>query len=618
MYSIISRDETHKQGMQPGSISSDDNKSASTTKQPASTGKPTSSLKIDTQDNNKGAAFQTARSQETPPAVGAYEPKKPVSTSTIIAIIFGLVGAAALAACVFLCYRAKKRKQGLLNTHVKSIVDKRGRRQAVPEPIIMAGADIHNNISDIPVPEYRHREDKDGGRGSISSGTDYRNHRLLPTTPALESGGRFPADFHARTGASTTRAGAGAESGPGSGLESRTMMSKGGNALYGPSTGDIRSGPAHPRMNAPAEAGAGAGVGMGGRERERSRGRGGAAQQRPNNNSASSSAPRTPPRPTARERSASLSGLMTPPPSASHAGLGERARHRRKHSSPYQPPPPPPGVGLGIGVGGVASGIGPAAGRSRGNMARRGPPSGPPASLPPMPPIKPGMRGAAAQARPSGASAGPESASNRTETGGNKRRPARPQRRSFEDAVLSDAKPVATHTSDDVPAALKAGVGRGGSSSKGNALGMSHANASTPTLGRYGSLSKRAQPMAESPVLGWMTVLGGEQWGAPLPPRGTGTGRGRGGEGDVLANREPKIPVLPPVAPGERFDHRRWEGTLYEQAHEGEEREMSRERGRRDGHGYGHDDNRGDRSPVSTSSARTSVLFGLEELDRQL
>lgn len=622
VYSIISRDETHKQGMQSGSLSSDDIKDASATKQPAATVKSTSSPKTDTKD--QGAAFQTIKSQETPPSVGPFEPKQPVSSSTIIAIILSLTGAIALAACVLLFYRARKRKQGVQSTHVKLLQDKRGAR-SVPDPIIMTGADIHNNIANVPVPEYRRDQDKDGGRGSISSGTDYRNHRLMPTTPALESGGRFPADFHVRVGASAVRSGPVPGPGPGPGPESRTTISKGGNGLHGASTGDIRSRPAHPRMNAPAAAGAaGAGgrgreegrererergtSGEGGRGRARERGRGGAnptVQRQPNNNITNSNAPPTLPKPTARERAASSSGLTSSPPTA---GLGERASHRRKISAPYQPP----GVGLGIGIGGVATGIGSAVGRGRGrgSIARGGPPGGPPDSLPPMPPIKPGMR-AMPQARPSGASAGPASTKNGngTETARNNRPPARPHRRSF-DEVVSEAKPVDGDTSA-VPAALGTGTGRGGGG-KGNALGMSHTNASTPTLGQYGSITKRGQPMAESPVLGWMTMLGGEQWGVPLPPRGTG--RGRGGEGDVLANREPKIPVLPPVAPGERFDHRRWEGTLYAQPHEGEERGMSRERGRRDGHGHGH----GDWSPVSTSSAGTSILFGLEELDRRV
>lgn len=628
VYSIVSRDDTHKQGIQSGSKSLNIINSASTTKQLATTRKPTSPSKTDTKDKDT-AATQTIKSQETPPSVGPYEPKKPVSASMIIAIIFSLVGAIALAACVLLYYRARKRKQGVQNTlHEKFRLDQGGRRQPVPDPIIMAAADIHSNISNIPAPEYRRDDDKDGGRGSISSGTEYRNHRLLPTTPGLESGGKFPADLHARTGAFAARAG----SGPGPGLDSRTTMSKSGNGLHSPSTGDVRPGPGHPRMNAPAVAGAGGEGGRGrereregerAREKERAGGRGGtiATVPRQSSNGTNGNAPPTPPKPTTHERAASSSGLTSPPTSASTAGLGERAWHHQKLSTPYQPD-----VGLEIG---------PGAGRSsRGTIARSGPPSGPPSSLPPMPPIKPGMR-----TRPSGACAGPMSMKPvTTETGGNRNRPpARPQRRSFEDAVpVSETLPARstnTYTSD-IPAALKTGAGRGGdisissinsSNSKGNALGMSHANASTPTLGRYGSISsKRGHSMAESPVLGFMTMLGGEQWGVPLPPRGTGTGRGTGREnrreeeeGNGLAGREPKIPVLPPVAPGERFDHRRWEGTLYAQPpHEGGEREVSRERGRRDGDGGGDGD--GDWSPVSNSSVGTSILFGLEELDRRL
>ncbi|KAI1110354.1 hypothetical protein F5Y14DRAFT_363685 [Nemania sp. NC0429] len=638
VYSIISRDNAHRQGMQPGSISPDVNKSTSTTtKQPATNaGKSSPSTETDDTKNKGAAAFQqAANSKETIPVlVGPSAPKKPISASTIAAIAGSLTAAVALAACVILWYRARwNRKHGLVGsqkggTQVKksqSLLDKRGRqgRQAVPNPIIMAGPDIHSGIADVPpVPEFRHDHDKDGGRGSISSGTDYRGHnKLLPTTPALESGGRFPADLHARTGASTSTARVA--------TEMRTTMPRGANGPHGPSTGEARAGPTHPRMNAPMGPTVAATGGGRGAERGRDRSREGAhiQTQRPTNNTMTNNrAPLTPPKTPARERAASPRGLATPPPSASTAGLGDRAWHRRKLSTPYQPP-----AGVGLGLGGPAAGVG----RSRENMARRGPPSGPPPGpLPPMPPMKPGARAAAmpqAKTRPSEVLT-----RNGMETSGNRNSPpARPRRRSF-DEVVSEAKPGGADVLD-VPAVLRtgtgtgtgmrtgteigvgaragAGAGRGGNGNgngndKGNTLGMSHPNASTPTLGRYGSISKRGQQsIAESPTLGWMTVLGGEQWGVPLPP----SRRARREEHTLpLANREPKIPVLPPVAPGERFDHRRWEGTIYaQQPYGGQERreEGQGERGRRGG------DRDGDWSP---SSVGTSILFELEELDRRL
>ncbi|KAK5627067.1 hypothetical protein RRF57_002782 [Xylaria bambusicola] len=121
-------------------------------------------------------------------------------------------------------------------------------------------------------------------------------------------------------------------------------------------------------------------------------------------------------------------------------------------------------------------------------------------------------------------------------------------------------------------------------------LGTSR-NMSTPSLGRYGSLARSRRANTESPVLGWRT-----------PP-----GRSEVDTGGVLGDSS--TPVLPPVAPGERFDHRRWRGTSYTEPYE-HEREGEADRSQR-GEGV-------DRSPVSASSTGTSILFGLEEFNRRL
>ncbi|KAI0452073.1 hypothetical protein F5B21DRAFT_506686 [Xylaria acuta] len=143
----------------------------------------------------------------------------------------------------------------------------------------------------------------------------------------------------------------------------------------------------------------------------------------------------------------SLSGIAMPPSSAKIGGLGERAWHRRKLSTPYQPP-----VSAGLGVG-VASGA--PIKSIRGNIARGDPPGGPPGSLPLRRLQTPGAK-----------------------TVGN-RSPARP-RRSF-DRLIFELEP----RNDD---------GRDGGMT---GVGMSHPNASTPALGRYGSLSRPNRAGAE-------------------------------------------------------------------------------------------------------------------------
>ncbi|KAI0805174.1 hypothetical protein GGR55DRAFT_301040 [Xylaria sp. FL0064] len=252
----------------------------------------------------------------------------------------------------------------------------------------------------------------------------------------------------------------------------------------------------------------------------------------------------TPPN-TPHKRTKSSTNIATPLPAARNEGLGDRAWHRRKLSTPYAPPPG-------------------AAGRNI--IARNDPPSGPPeTSLPPMPPVVQGRP----QSRPRAGT------------------PPPPPRRSFERVDL-EPKPGGRDASKPEGAGLGIPLGSG---KEKKALGMSLANKSTPALGRYASLWRSNQPSLESPTLGWQTS----------------TGRGQSGslsrEGDP-ADKLPKVPALPPVAPGERFDHKRWRGTLYAAPDEGD-RTRRRSRG-------------SDMSPLSASSTGTSILFGPDEFDRQL
>ncbi|KAI0975683.1 hypothetical protein F4678DRAFT_277537 [Xylaria arbuscula] len=462
------------------SISAANNKSSSTTPTDSET-KPQPTTKnlspIDTK--TKGTVSQAAASHEpTPSPAKSDAHRKPI---TIGAVTGSLSGAIIVAAGLFLCYRARARKKRIQDAHLmKSILTRRGRRSI-----------------QSPMPEIRSRRERDDD-GTLSSSSSWGNTTnnthdegsFVPNTPALESGGKFPAGLHPRTSTS------------------------------GPSRG---SAPTSPRIHIQAAAGASSAV-----------------QWRDDDGDSSS------PQATTHKRTKSSSSVVAPAAVARVDGLGDRAWHRRKLSTPYQPPPPAPGV-------------------VRGNIiARRGPPSGPPSqSLPPTPP---GIR-ARSQPRPGDMKG----------MSGNKP-PPRP-RRSFDT--------IEFEPEIGVPSLLKPGPESG--AGKESPLGMSRTNISTPALGRYGSLSRSRSNRAyvESPVLGWQA------------PQGSPARRAR------PVDRPPKIPALPPVAPGERFDHRRWRGTVYAEPYE---KERGRQRSR------GGDDI----SPLSAWSTGTSLLFGLDEFDRRL
>ncbi|KAI8953321.1 hypothetical protein F4801DRAFT_129123 [Xylaria longipes] len=471
VYSLISGDGMHKQTSQNGGSS---NFMISETKQPTLTRSLTTST-INTQ--GQGAPFQTAETLHHSSASG-----KPVSTPTIAVITGSLSGAIIIAAGLFLCYRVKRKKR-LRDSHVKSMLERRGQR-SVPS-LFLTRAHIPSSVTDLAATDHKHSNDRD----SSSSRTDdhARDFRvtadgdLVRSTPALES--------------RTDRAGASS-----------------------------------------------------------------AVQWRPSNANGSV----FPMQFTAHERTSS-SSLTTPPSSAKVDGLGERAWHRRKLSTPYQPP-----VSAGLAVG-VASGASTTS--TRGNMARSGLPSSPPGWLPPSPPLRPGVRERSQRRLQSKSITTPDWPRNTKATVRNLP-PARP-RRSF-DTIIFEPEPG----NDDGQDVLSA-AGTGGGSRVGNV--------NTPALGIYGSLSRPNQANTESPILGWRAAS----------------------REDGLAHRQPTIPVLPPVAPGEKFDHKRWRGTLYAQPYESNESQKRLERGRQQC--------RGDEgSPVSASSTGTSILFSHQEFDRRL
>ncbi|KAH8158602.1 hypothetical protein CIB48_g9651 [Xylaria polymorpha] len=470
VYKFVSGDGMHTQTSQKGGSSS---LMSSETKQPA----PTSFLTtINTQ--GQGAVFQTAEALHHSGTSG-----KSVSTPTIAAIIGSLSGAIIIAAGLFLCYRVHKRKGRLRDTHVKSMLERRGRR-SVPN-LVLTQTNIPGSVIGLATTEFKRNYDRDS-----SSSSEMDDHAKDFRVTA--DGDLVPFTSAPTTGASS------------------------------------------------------------------------AVQWRPNNGNGTVF--------SAHQRAMSSSGIASPPASAKIDGLGERAWHRRKLSTPYRPAT---GAGRGLGFAAGAS-----VGSIRGSIARGGPPSGPPRSLPPPLP-KPGVRDRSQPGPLSKLIDTPDGPRSARETARN-RSPARP-RRSF-DVITLEPEPRNSDRQD-------------GSMTR---VGMSHPNVSTPALGRYGSLSRPNRANSESPVLGWRTA-NGRIPGDAVPHDSR--------REDALAHRQPTIPVLPPVAPGERFDHKRWRGTIYAEPYETTENCWERGRQR----------SRGDEdSPVSASSTGTSILYSPREFDRRL
>ncbi|KAI0105700.1 hypothetical protein GGR51DRAFT_181844 [Nemania sp. FL0031] len=494
---------------------------------------PTTSTRKPTSPTKKPTTTRPSASSFTiDNSSGSKEPKKLGTGPTVAAVVGSLSGAILLAAGLFICYRTYKRKKRDQDAHVKSVLDRRG-LQSVPNPI-STSANIHNNITNLVTPVHKRNASKDTGD---SSGTDDRDRftadrDFIPTTPGLEAGGKSPG-LHARRASAAVS----------NGSEQR-------DNTRGARMGEQRSGPVNPRTHSPA-AGASSAV-----------------QWRPGNTAGS--VPLSPS--AAREQAKSSSNIATPPPAANTAGLGERAWHRRKLSTPF---PPPVGARPGMSGGpGIPAG---AANNARSYLQRPLPP--------PPPPPKPGVRAIpqpTAQPGPGAMPSEPGSTAGPSEN----RPPARP-RRSFDTIVFEPAI-----WDDDELHLMPVPV------SKGAALGMSHANVnmSTPSLGRYGSISKRRQSNLESPVLGWQA----HEWGGPSRERK---------REDRLVNRQPTIPVLPPVAPGERFDHKQWGGTAYAPLPEADKKGKQPQR---------RSVQEDLASPVSVSSVGTSILFTPEEFDRRL
>ncbi|KAI1328206.1 hypothetical protein F5Y16DRAFT_162390 [Xylariaceae sp. FL0255] len=494
------RSSTKKSGASTNSQSQHESTTTSASK--------SSTSKTGTQSDTTGATAtaQTTKHPSTLPAsAGPGTSARPVSAPTVAAITGSFSGAILLGAGLFLCLRWHRRKKRMQEIHVKAMLE--GRGETPPDAMILTMTTSHNHddiavvADDVRV--RRKSKDADGERDlRLTTEGD-----LVPTTPALESGGRFPPGLHARGPAG------GGNSGTGPGTGGRPMDDR--DSLYNSLLHEVRAGPA---------------------------GSSSAVQWRRANqinitakdNTASSAAP-----PSTTHRRTVSTGIASPPPPAKiEAPLGERAWHRRKLSTSFQPPssgntsrnqPNPEAIGVAIGT--------------KRNIARTGPPSSPPKA--PLPPTPQGGRTS-----------------------------LRPQR-SFDLA----AEPTIPDL--DNSQALD----------KSRALGMSHANASTPTLGRFGSISRRptVESAMESPVLGRAMYL----------RVGGNNNDGRSSNDKPRASPEVKRgPWLPPVAPGARFDHKSWRGTIYDPRHDDD---GNREEGD---------------SPLSASSVGTSLLYDKTEFDR--
>ncbi|KAI2622074.1 hypothetical protein GGS21DRAFT_535005 [Xylaria nigripes] len=537
IYSLISRNVTNTQ---PPLLKSDpSNQGSSSTHVPI-----TAAAKSTTGVGSQGTLSKIADSKAThSPSTGPSERKKLVSAPTIAGIIGSISGAFVIGAGLFVCYRAHKRKQLIYGANTKTLLD----RRSTPS-LILAQANIHSDITNIAAARSKREIDGIGNNG-IYNGYDKADGEI-PVKPILKSDEMYPVDLHARISAA-------AEAASRSGKSSET------DSLYSTLMEEVRNGLGDNYLHAGASS---------------------AVQWGPGN--ASSSVPSTPRTP--HHRKASSSGIVVPSPSADIKPLGERAWNQRRLSNQYRPPHD---AGYGVAASVVPAALEAMSGRERGNMALKGAPSGPPNSALPSIPLNPEAREGPhtrSQSRP-----GPMFASRDVPTGTGARRPPMRPRRSLN--ALDFEVGSAPHYAPNIASTSKAGLG----ANEGKTLGMSHANASTPTLGRFGSITKSrrltAETLMESPILGWRL-----QWGAP---------HRKMDEPDALADRQPTIPVLPPVAPGERFDHKRWTGTIYTEPRGSEDERKENRRQRRSGDLA---------SPASVSSVGTSILFTSQEFDRRL
>ncbi|KAL7621455.1 hypothetical protein AAE478_008778 [Parahypoxylon ruwenzoriense] len=277
-----------------------------------------------------------AESSSPPDSPGA-----PTTSFTIAAVTGSLSLAIILAAFLFLSFRAYKRKKQEQGAHVQTVVNKQQQQQrqqqqleqqqrqwrqrAAPDPINTTGHygersfDAGGASGDRIVGLRR----KQGDHVHVPRGDEDNDRMIVPTTPALESGGRgYPPGLHSRHAP----------------LSTPTSFDQ--DSLYGALMGEVRTGPAVGAAissdTPPTPSAASSSV-----------------QWRDISNIPSPS-PMTPtaPAPLFGARSIPSPRSQAAVPSPAHAAqpssnLGDRAWHRRKLSTPFQPPPSgPPSIPL--------------------------------------------------------------------------------------------------------------------------------------------------------------------------------------------------------------------------------------------------------------------------------
>ncbi|KAI1778897.1 hypothetical protein F4818DRAFT_455145 [Hypoxylon cercidicola] len=259
---------------------------------------------------SEGVAFRTVGAETTKgtPDTSSTPPPPPppppgssgtASTSSTIAAVTGsLSGAIILTALSFLCFRRYKQKkqQQEDTTHVqgKQQKNKRHSRRPVPSAI-----------------DTKRGKSRDDSAVSLGVATDFKD--MVPTTPALESGGRtLPSGLHVR-------------------LKS---PSSDRDTLYDALMGEVQAYPAMPKPPPPPSAAGPSSSAASSAVQWQRQWRGAGQTQTPTTASAAlfdfdfgADAARPSP-------------AVTSPATAARpeAALGPRAWHRRKLSAPFQPP----------------------------------------------------------------------------------------------------------------------------------------------------------------------------------------------------------------------------------------------------------------------------------------
>ncbi|KAI1417394.1 hypothetical protein F5Y13DRAFT_84487 [Hypoxylon sp. FL1857] len=269
-----------------------------------------SSKRTSTPSSSSTTSFATSSPSDSP--------NTSISSSAIGAITGSVSGAIILVAALFLCFKAYKRKKQRQETHVTVALNDekevRHSRRLIPRAI-----DTTKIRSFGKYIKLRGRREQGGDDAGIGIATESRD--FVPTTPALESGGRLhPSGLHPRRKSATS--------------------SSDRDSLYGTLMEEVRAGPAihfvTPPPYAPQQSGASSAV-----------------DWRSPVSPVTPVTPKTAPAVsfefgfTARNRSSSSIVANPSPAARPNATLGDRAWHRRRLSTPFQPPPSgPPSVPL--------------------------------------------------------------------------------------------------------------------------------------------------------------------------------------------------------------------------------------------------------------------------------